>query len=697
MVLKNLSKEDCLILKNRQVVDPFNTLFANKNMCLPLCIVLGMKFHSYKSTGARKVHHLRGWVNTQNKAAKLLKAAENLCKQAQISCEDGCSMDDVYTFFGCRSIKSKFSIYVYSNFAAPRKRLAPYKIPGNKTKPIHIFLLDDLHHFVFITDIKKFFGTNSYCARCNLPHNANITHRCENMCTKCYDNEECEIEEYVVCKTCNRRFNSNGCYLNHKIQEMAVISKGNLAPEKTTVCDLLQICKMCNMFIDYRKRLSSRTFYKWTERSSIEHECGEYFCQICGQLVNYLHQCYIQKYIKKTPLEYIFVFFDIECMQVDLEGGSQLDDNMISLTHIPNLLIADRICNVCVQENDVNFVCSYCTQRRHVFENDTDTNCVDKFISYLFNYQKFMKKYEKNVRVYIVSHNFKSYDSYFVVNSIMRSKKYPESDISPILRGMQVLKLTVAHRYVFLDSLNFLPMRLANFPKAFALENVVKGYYPHLYNTQRNYKRLSPNIPDKKYFMLDNMSVKDKENFDEWYEGQRKLNQPYCNRTELIKYCGDDVRILREGVVKFMSEFYAMTSVNPLTQAFTLAGAVFIVYARNFMIPKSLAIIKHGFSESIASFKGTQWLINVEKELVNQPYASTSNNNQPRFQKEYKIRENIIVDGFDTVTKTVYEFYGCIWHSCPKCLPVFHLTPPTKTKVTIYTTNMNSVWRELKK
>ena len=25
------------------------------------------------------------------------------------------------------------------------------------------------------------------------------------------------------------------------------------------------------------------------------------------------------------------------------------------------------------------------------------------------------------------------------------------------------------------------------------------------------------------------------------------------------------------------------------------------------------------------------------------------------------------VDGFDTMTQTVYEFLGCVWHGCPCC------------------------------
>ena len=36
------------------------------------------------------------------------------------------------------------------------------------------------------------------------------------------------------------------------------------------------------------------------------------------------------------------------------------------------------------------------------------------------------------------------------------------------------------------------------------------------------------------------------------------------------------------------------------------------------------------------------------------------------------------VDGFDTMSHTVYEFYGCFWHGCPKCYPRARLEPHKK-------------------
>jgi len=29
--------------------------------------------------------------------------------------------------------------------------------------------------------------------------------------------------------------------------------------------------------------------------------------------------------------------------------------------------------------------------------------------------------------------------------------------------------------------------------------------------------------------------------------------------------------------------------------------------------------------------------------------------------------QQVLVDGYDASTDTVYEFHGCLWHGCPKC------------------------------
>ena len=49
--------------------------------------------------------------------------------------------------------------------------------------------------------------------------------------------------------------------------------------------------------------------------------------------------------------------------------------------------------------------------------------------------------------------------------------------------------------------------------------------------------------------------------------------------------------------------------------------------------------------------------------------------------------ETYFVDGFDTETRTVYEFHGCLWHGCPTCHPerdVKHNTNPDRSMAELH-------------
>ena len=82
-----------------------------------------------------------------------------------------------------------------------------------------------------------------------------------------------------------------------------------------------------------------------------------------------------------------------------------------------------------------------------------------------------------------MAHNFQGYDSYFILQYLRdNGVKY---DV--IMRGAKVLSLSIEMFNIkFIDSLNFIPMKLANFPKTFGMEELVKGYFPHLFNKKEN-------------------------------------------------------------------------------------------------------------------------------------------------------------------------------------------------------------------
>ena len=63
----------------------------------------------------------------------------------------------------------------------------------------------------------------------------------------------------------------------------------------------------------------------------------------------------------------------------------------------------------------------------------------------------------------------------------------------------------------FIDSMNFFPMALSNFPKTFGLNEMKKGFFPHFFNIQQN-QIYEGYMPDKSYYDPDGMSPQEKKN-----------------------------------------------------------------------------------------------------------------------------------------------------------------------------------------
>ena len=90
-------------------------------------------------------------------------------------------------------------------------------------------------------------------------------------------------------------------------------------------------------------------------------------------------------------------------------------------------------------------------------------------------------------------------------------------------------------------------MRLANFPKTFGIEELAKGYFPHLFNRKENDSYVGPiPIPPSPYYNPNGMNPEDKETFMAWHQGMRRdRNYVFNFKEEIFAYCRFDVDILR--------------------------------------------------------------------------------------------------------------------------------------------------------
>ena len=85
----------------------------------------------------------------------------------------------------------------------------------------------------------------------------------------------------------------------------------------------------------------------------------------------------------------------------------------------------------------------------------------------------------------VIAHSFRSYDSYFIMKYLMEQGIIPQNIIY-IGFKLNYLKIGKGLQMLFLDSMNFLPISLANLPEAFNLQELCKGYWPHYFNTLEN-------------------------------------------------------------------------------------------------------------------------------------------------------------------------------------------------------------------
>ncbi|XP_071153592.1 uncharacterized protein [Mytilus edulis] len=221
-------------------------------------------------------------------------------------------------------------------------------------------------------------------------------------------------------------------------------------------------------------------------------------------------------------------------------------------------------------------------------------------------------------------------------------------------------------------------MALDKFPKTFGLKEMVKGYFPHLFNTQENQHTDLPNLPDLKFYNPDEMTRDKRSTFMQWY-GEHKYDH-FNLQEELLKYCRSDVDILRKGCLEFRKMFMDITTkgdldgIDPFESCITIASACNLVFRRNFLEHQSIGIIPaNGYrcehKQSIKALKLLKYL--SEKDTIDIMHAGNGSEKQIG---------SFLVDGYretEAGEREVYEFHGCFWHGCDKCFGRSTINPVT--------------------
>ncbi|XP_011684671.1 PREDICTED: uncharacterized protein LOC105448010, partial [Wasmannia auropunctata] len=376
-------------------------------------------------------------------------------------------------------------------------------------------------------------------------------------------------------------------------------------------------------------------------------------------------------------------------------------------------------CESCAEVDDLAERCEWCGVREFIFRRDP----VKEFVEFVTRPTKSFN------RIICIAHNAKAFDAQFILKHIVEN----HSALNPrvTLNGTKIIVLT-AGRAKFIDSVNYMPMRLSELPKAFGLPDTCgKGVFPHLFNTIDNQTYVGP-MPDVKYYAPETMHAQERERFLAWHaemstdlpkafglqDTADKSTFPHLfnileNRTyvgplpdvcfyspeqmkpekrerfmtwhaemsrqnvifdfqrELVKYCRNDVDILRRACMAFRKIFLERGNVCPFEECTTIASTCMKVFRKNFLREEEIGIIPKGgyrFTDN-HSRKALQWLVWKEREIDRVIiHAGRGREHQIAGRRVDGYCESVTAEN-DT-RRYVFQFHGCFWHGCKTCYPV---------------------------
>jgi hypothetical protein len=636
-----ISERRCLV----KIVNP------NDEMCLARSVVVAQASNRWEKAKKKcsvlnpdpkdlkekeEAENFFNQVKRPERWAQTLKALE-LCESIHITPQTKCGEEEIKRLEAVEEIYIKivgsdiFDQIAYSGVKSHFRA----DVPVTEENCIYIlryFVTDpqgvQSYHYCPIIDIATYFGKVTYCHHCDHAFTEPYGHICEdvrkeNWCFSCYK-RECGREENPNtkpfrerCEICERKFFSQACETAHRRMQ----------------CYKSYYCMLCRTAVRRsRKRNADGSFSFQTDSQCKEEHVCKKTCFVCKKEIEIgqFHKCFIEKRPFKEPSDKL-IFLDFETDQTSGE-------------HIP------VYCHLkYFDESQQEWVDKIFGLNK---ENPNIKNEVGKFI-----FQVKFKGYA------VVAHNMRAFDGCFLLQYLAENGLKP----NPIFSGQKITCLTVPHLNIrIIDSLNFLPMPLAQFPEAFGFQNEsMKGNFPHFFTKVENFEYVG-DLPPPEAYGIETMSKKVKNDFMKWYN--EKKNEPgyqFDFKKEMEKYCAEDVEILRKGCLAFKNEIMEMTQnmCDPFNYV-TLAAVAAAIYRGLFLKEEKIAAVPpNGYAThqrySCKSLEWLEYLRQLEnhkdlKHIANSPYGECE-------IAQYRF------DGVDTEKKTVYEFNGCYYHGCPKC------------------------------
>ena len=627
---RSIAKEN---MKKRSIIAIKNS----DSLCCARAIVT-MRAYCHKDDG---IDGKRNWENLKRGLPVQEKQAKHLHSEANVP-EGSCGIEELKKF---QEVLSPH----YQIVAITRMKpfFAIFKGPA---APHQICLLKSNDHFDGCTSFSAFTNHSYYCIECEKAFNTNdrAHHACKGK--RCISCGRFNCPNYVpgtqpedYCTQCNTKFFGPSCKQHHF---------------ESKQCQTHKTCLQCQG--EYMVVKGKR------------HRCGYAKCFVCKQFVSINdHKCYIQPVMEEeeeepepteegegcmvAPLPHLFVYADIEAFQNE-----------------ENVFIANLLCYSSSEEEDT-----------HVLDGD---QCVMQFLHDLDDLLDVADK-EQQREVTVIFHNLKGFDSMFILHELYQQQR---EVINQLTVGAKVLSFK-SGAITFIDSFCFLPMPLAAFASTFHLTELKKGFFPHLFNIPAHQNYVG-RIPDLEFYDPDGMMSSKKQELINWHTQQVARNVQFNFKEELIAYCKSDVQLLKQGCQKFQEEFANQAGFNPIAHCFTIASACNLYWRKHHLQPNTIAVepIRGWRGANVnQSLKCLQWLY-FQEHLLPKQGACEDRIHHVRNGGEQSVRtanKLYFVDGYDPITKTIYEFNGCIFHGCPTCYPmrdVKNYAAPDRTVQELY-------------
>ena len=283
-----------------------------------------------------------------------------------------------------------------------------------------------------------------------------------------------------------------------------------------------------------------------------------------------------------------------------------------------------------------------------------------------------------NNKTIVIAHCGGSFDFQFLFERFLKSDILKLKSVeAPLMRGNKIVKGWIQNDIQLLDSYSFVSCALEKFPAIFGLDELKKGYFPHVFNRPEFWGYVGP-IPDVEYYQPQLYSPAKRQSFYEWHAARVEERAVFNFRKEMTEYCHSDVCLLRQGMMKFRSLFLDLKDVDgnwigadPYNYI-TIAGVAFDgVYRTHFLPENTIQIVPRPTEEHTLATKSL-WL-ELEESKVMDPLERLNVNGEPwRFN-------NVPVDALDVHRTTAYVFHSCFYHGCTKCYNAYTKCPHRTT------------------